>query len=93
MIQACPIILVVSLVVLPPHLGAAAPETTPRPVEMAAAFSAQQDTLDSRKFPDRTESMDKPTKARASFLAGAGLVILTLLVLGTALALVRAFKR
>src|SRR5262245_47703008 len=36
---------------------------------------------------------DSSTKRKAGFLAGSGLILLSLLALGTGLALVRAFKR
>ena len=41
----------------------------------------------------RAVAAPAPVRKRAGFLAGAGLVILSLLILGTGLALVRAFKQ
>jgi hypothetical protein len=68
------------------------------PVSLRAADGAAISTVSNspaQRGPaqPRTTPMDAPTKKKVGFMAGAGLLILSLLALGTALALIRAFKR
>jgi hypothetical protein len=69
---------------------------TPLPANIVPIFMAGPVSDNpARATPDqnRGNPVDTHTKTKAGFLAGAGLLILSLLGLGTALALVRAFRR
>lgn len=58
---------------------------------LAASVSTSGTNISSRT--PAAEPLDNQTKTKVGFMAGAGLLILALLGLGTALALVRAFRR
>jgi hypothetical protein len=59
---------------------------------MAAASAAQTSTNATATIPS-TAALPRETKGKVGFLAGAGLLIISVLALATALALVRSFRR
>ncbi len=63
--------------------------------EMSTRNEASRTTLSPTNSPPQLPGVPihSPARRKVGFLAGAGLILLSLLILGTGLALVRAFKR
>jgi hypothetical protein len=66
------------------------PAITQRSADRVFLIAARPDPATAPVPPDPTEA---PRKRKAGFLAAAGLIILSLLVLATGLALLRAFRQ
>jgi hypothetical protein len=74
-------------------MGSVSAPVSLRAAEGAAVSAVSNSPAQRGPAQPRTTPVDAPTKKKVGFMAGAGLLILSLLALGTALALIRAFKR